>query len=58
MGAFVLAAVVTPPDILSQLMLAVPLCILYELGLVAARLFVKQGQQTEESSEGNGQATP
>ena len=57
-GAFVLAAVVTPPDILSQLMLAVPLCILYELGLVAARLFVKQGQQTEESSEGNGQATP
>lgn len=57
-GAFVLAAVVTPPDILSQLMLAVPLCILYELGLVAARLFVKQGQQAEESSEGNGQATP
>ncbi|VVE32261.1 twin-arginine protein translocation system subunit TatC [Pandoraea morbifera] len=52
-GAFVLAAVVTPPDILSQLMLAVPLCILYELGLVAARLFVKQGQQAEESSEGN-----
>lgn len=56
-GAFVLAAVVTPPDILSQLMLAVPLCILYELGLIAARVFVKQGQHADEG-EGNGQAAP
>ncbi|MDN4572875.1 twin-arginine translocase subunit TatC [Pandoraea cepalis] len=57
-GAFVLAAVVTPPDMLSQLMLAIPLCILYELGLIAARLFVKQGQRQDEGSEGNGEATP
>jgi len=39
-GAFVLAAVVTPPDVVSQFLLAVPLCVLYELGLLAAR-FVK-----------------
>ena len=39
-AAFVIAAVVTPPDVLSQLLLAVPLCILYEVGLIAAR-FVK-----------------
>ena len=32
-GAFVVAAVFTPPDVLSQFMLAVPLCLLYELGL-------------------------
>jgi len=32
-GAFVVAAVVTPPDVVSQFMLAVPLCILYELGI-------------------------
>ncbi len=51
-GAFVLAAVVTPPDMLSQLMLAIPLCILYELGLIAARLFVKQGHRQDEGSEG------
>ena len=57
-GAFVLAAVVTPPDMLSQLMLAIPLCILYELGLIAARLFVKQGRPEGEESEGNGQAAP
>jgi sec-independent protein translocase protein TatC len=36
-GAFVVAAVVTPPDVLSQLMLAVPLCLLFEVGLLAAR---------------------
>lgn len=36
-GAFVVAAVVTPPDVLSQLMLAVPMCLLYEAGLLCAR---------------------
>jgi sec-independent protein translocase protein TatC len=41
-GAFVLAAVVTPPDVLSQTMLAVPLCLLYELGLFMARFIDKR----------------
>ncbi|HZO01522.1 MAG TPA: twin-arginine translocase subunit TatC [Burkholderiales bacterium] len=36
-GAFVVAAVVTPPDVLSQFMLAVPMCVLYEAGLFLAR---------------------
>ncbi len=35
-GAFVVAAVLTPPDVLSQFMLAIPLCILYELGIFLA----------------------
>jgi sec-independent protein translocase protein TatC len=35
-GAFVIAAVVTPPDVVSQFMLAVPMCLLYELGMVLA----------------------
>ena len=35
-GAFVVAAVVTPPDVLSQVMLAVPLWLLFELGVVVA----------------------
>ena len=35
-GVFVLAAVITPPDVVSQLMLAIPMCILYELGILAA----------------------
>lgn len=40
-GAFVVAAIVTPPDVISQLLLAIPMCLLYELGLVLARFFVK-----------------
>lgn len=36
-AAFVVAAVVTPPDVVSQLMLAIPLCLLYQFGLLLAR---------------------
>jgi sec-independent protein translocase protein TatC len=48
-GAFVVAAVVTPPDIMSQLFLAIPLCLLYEVGLLIAPLFVKMTKAPEES---------
>ncbi|MBP6800487.1 MAG: twin-arginine translocase subunit TatC, partial [Zoogloea sp.] len=40
-GAFVIAAVVTPPDVVSQLMLAVPMCLLYELGIFLSRFVTK-----------------
>lgn len=43
-GAFVVAAVVTPPDVLSQFMLAVPMCLLYEVGLFLAR-FIGRGAE-------------
>ena len=36
-GAFVVGAIFTPPDVVSQLMLAIPLCLLFELGLLVAR---------------------
>ncbi|MGB6054902.1 MAG: twin-arginine translocase subunit TatC [Burkholderiaceae bacterium] len=49
-GAFVVAAVVTPPDIMSQMLLALPLCLLYELGLLLAPLFVKVTQAPEEET--------
>ena len=39
--AFVIAAVVTPPDVVSQLALAIPMCLLYEVGIWAAQLFAK-----------------
>ena len=38
-GAFVVAAVITPPDVVSQLLLAIPLCLLYELGIILCRFF-------------------
>lgn len=47
-GAFVVAAVVTPPDVLSQLLLAIPMCLLYEVGIMAARLFGKAQRPDEE----------
>jgi sec-independent protein translocase protein TatC len=37
-GAFVVAAVVTPPDVISQLLLAIPMCLLYEGGILMAQL--------------------
>ena len=46
-GAFIVAAVVTPPDVLSQFMLAVPMCILYETGLFLARFIGKRVEETE-----------
>lgn len=51
-GAFVIAAIVTPPDVVSQFMLAVPLCLLYEVGLIIARLVTpnKKDTDTDESS--------
>jgi sec-independent protein translocase protein TatC len=47
-GAFVVAAIVTPPDVLSQLMLALPMCLLYEAGLIFAR-FVSAKQPAAAS---------
>jgi sec-independent protein translocase protein TatC len=37
-GIFVVAAVVTPPDVVSQLALAIPMCLLYEVGIVVAQV--------------------
>jgi len=54
-GAFVISAVVTPPDIMSQLMLALPLCLLYEVGLLVAPIFersTRAPQAQEEAADG------
>ena len=40
-AAFVIAAIFTPPDVISQLMLAIPLCLLYELGMLMAKFVSK-----------------
>ncbi len=51
-GAFVVSAIVTPPDVLSQLLLAVPMALLYEIGLLVARFYVpKPSDEGESSSE-------
>ncbi|CAB3803856.1 twin-arginine translocase subunit TatC [Paraburkholderia fynbosensis] len=54
-GAFVISAVVTPPDVFSQLILAIPLIVLYEAGIIAARLIVrKQPIVVEDASSPPG----
>ncbi|HZN48370.1 MAG TPA: twin-arginine translocase subunit TatC [Ramlibacter sp.] len=50
--AFIIAAVITPPDVVSQLALAIPMCLLYEIGIWAAQLFIKHTKAPEESGEG------
>ncbi len=47
-GAFVLGMLLTPPDIISQTLLAVPVYILYEAGIVMARILVPDSKQVEE----------
>jgi sec-independent protein translocase protein TatC len=49
-GAFIVAAVVTPPDVVSQLLLAIPMCLLYELGVFAARFFVRPPEDDDYRS--------
>ncbi len=54
-GAFIVSAVVTPPDVLSQLILAVPLLILYEAGIIAARLIVGKDKPKIVDADSLGQ---
>jgi sec-independent protein translocase protein TatC len=49
-GAFVIAAIVTPPDVVSQLALAIPMCLLFELGLIMAPIFVRVSRAPEEQT--------
>ncbi len=52
-ASFIIAAVVTPPDVISQLALAIPMCILYELGIIAARVFIKHTQAPDAEPQAN-----
>jgi sec-independent protein translocase protein TatC len=51
-GAFIIAAIVTPPDVMSQLLLAIPLCVLYEVGILLAPIFARATRApTEDTKE-------
>ena len=56
-GAFVIAAIVTPPDVLSQFMLAVPMCLLYEAGLIMARFIGARAKPEEAETSGETTTT-
>ena len=50
-GCFVVAALLTPPDVVSQSIMAVPMYLLYEGGLVMARIMLKMRRETSDSKE-------
>jgi len=50
-AAFIVAAVVTPPDVVSQFLLAVPLCLLYEVGLLFGRMVRPMGSSDDDDDE-------
>lgn len=50
-GVFILAAVLTPPDVVSQLMLAIPMCLLYEAGILAATLVTPRTTANADASD-------
>jgi sec-independent protein translocase protein TatC len=47
-GAFVISAFLTPPDVISQTLLAVPMWLLFELGLIFARLMISRKHEREQ----------
>ena len=53
-GAFVLGMLLTPPDLISQTLLALPMWVLFELGLLFCRLYMPQDQQHDEGTESAG----
>jgi sec-independent protein translocase protein TatC len=54
--AFIVAAIITPPDVVSQLALAIPMCLLYEIGIWAAVLLIRS-RKAREAAEERGGAT-
>ena len=53
-GIFVVAAIVTPPDVVSQISLAIPMCLLYEVGIFFAQLATR-GKSAREAREGTAE---
>jgi sec-independent protein translocase protein TatC len=50
-GTFIVAAIVTPPDVISQIMLALPMCLLYEAGLFFARFVAARAKQEGDEAD-------
>ncbi|KPU89345.1 twin-arginine protein translocation system subunit TatC [Variovorax paradoxus] len=56
--AFIVAAVLTPPDVVSQLALAIPMCVLYEVGIIGAKYFSRVSKAPEDEEADSSSTTP
>lgn len=52
LGIFIVAAILTPPDVLSQLLMAAPMLVLYEVSVIVAAVFGKKRRKAAEETEG------
>jgi sec-independent protein translocase protein TatC len=55
--AFVMGAILTPPDVFSQASIAIPFIVLYEVGIIVARLFGKKKVQDDEDEDETEQSS-
>lgn len=51
LGIFAVAAILTPPDVVSQILMAIPLLVLYEISILVAKYFGKKEEEKEEEEE-------
>ena len=56
-GAFAVGMLLTPPDVISQTLLALPMWILFELGVLFSRFFVRQAEEARAGDTGTALAT-
>jgi sec-independent protein translocase protein TatC len=56
LGSFLVSAVLTPPDVISQCFMAGPLCILYEIGIWVAYVFGRKPKKAEAEEEEQAKA--
>ena len=59
-GAFIMGMLLTPPDVISQIMLAIPMWLLFELGLIFSKFFkvrIEQASDARKEMDGNDSAT-
>ena len=54
---FIVDAVVTPPDVVSQISLAIPMCLLYEIGILCGVMVVRRKRQREAAAGSGGNAS-
>jgi sec-independent protein translocase protein TatC len=54
---FVVAAIITPPDIISQIGLAIPILLLYEISIIAVRIVERRRAEAEAAEEAEEQGT-
>ena len=51
LGAFIIGMLITPPDVISQTLLAVPVYLLYECGILLSRILIKKNKEEQDADE-------